>query len=275
MPIRVSKISLLILITFTIHAAFGQKLTGKVKSYKDTYYSLHEVYGKLKKGPKLNDTIFHDQLVIFDPNGNVSQSVEYNADGTVNSKYQAQRDLQDNNMESVYVRFDPELIIEKKPFIIESVKYPSGEICAMGYKTDNLGNPMEETLYDLMGQLILSVKIYRNADGKPTEYKYSNGNTDSYKYDNLGNKTQWVSVTSTGNTTKTNYSYDAHGNIEVEEIDNFFKSSYNFHIEHNTFSYKYDKFGNWTERIDYEHDIPQRIIVRTIEYSEATADLMP
>lgn len=275
MPIKVIKFSLLILITLTMHTAFGQKLNGKVKSFKDTYYSIHEVYGKIKKGPALNDTLFHDKAVTFDYNGNVSQSIEYNADGTVNSKYLANPDRADNHIESVFVRFDPEMIIEKKPFIIESVKYPSGEICAVNYKDDIHGRPMEETLLDLMGQVILTVKIYRDEPGNPTQYTFSNGAADRYKYDQNGNRIEWISVTSTGNTTKTTFRYDAHGNITEEEIDNFFKSSYNFHIEHNTFSYKYDKFDNWTERIDYEHDIPQRIVVRTIEYSDATAGLIP
>jgi len=57
------------------------------------------------------------------------------------------------------------------------------------------------------------------------------------------------------------------GNVVEENIDNYFKSSYKYMIEHNTYEYQYDKQGNWTERIDYEHDIPVRMVVRTIDYS--------
>ena len=261
-----SKILLLILISFIADPTFGQGMKGKIKSFRDSYFSVHEIYGKIKKGTKLNDSVSHDQIVSFDQNGNVTEAIDYNFDGTIFCKYIGRNDYKDNNIESIYVRFDSKLIIEKKSFLLASVKYPSGEMCEMAYKNDLKGRPIEETIFDLMGSVLFTIIIKRDENGNSLEYNFSDGVVYLFKYDNHGNRVELIYRSSTGKTSITTYKNDASGNMIEENINDFFKSSYKFHDEHNTYRYLYDKQGNWIERTDYEHDIPQRIVVRAIEY---------
>lgn len=262
------KILFVALFSFMIGPAFGQKLNGKVKSYKDCYYSLHEVFGKIKKGARLNDSIFRDQHVSFDKNGNIALAIEYNPNGTVNSRFTGMGDYANNHIESIFVRFDTEMKIDKKPFILKTVNYPSGELCELTYKNDTSGLPVEQTIFDLMGRALFKITIKRDEKGNALEYNFSDGNVDQYKYDNDGNRVEWISRTASGHTTVTFYKHDLSGNIVDESINDNFKSSYKYHYEHNTYKYAFDKQGNWVERTDYEHDIPQRIVIRTIEYSK-------
>jgi YD repeat-containing protein len=246
---------------------FGQRLKGKVLSYRDTYYSVCEKFGKIKKGPKLDDAFSHDQYVLYDQNGNITQSIEYNSDGTIFCKYKGGTGYEDNNVESIYLRFDPEIIIDRKPFIMESAIYGWGEMYEMTYKNDSVGRPIQETIFDLMGNLLYKITIKRDEKGNSLEDKYSDGTVDQYKYDDKGNRIEWVSRSSCGSTTRTSAKYNASGNVIEMITDNFFKSRYKFHYETYTYKYLYDTQGNWIERIDYENNKPQKIVIRTIEYS--------
>jgi len=263
----ICKIILFILISLTIDPAFGQRLNGRVKSYRATYYSVHERFGKIKKGPKLNDSLFHDQYVAFNPEGNMIEAIEYYSDSTINSRFIGDPGYDDNNIESIYIRFDPDPKIERKPFILKSVKYPSGEMCEMNYKNDSSGIPVEEVIFDLMGRTIFTIIIKRDERGNPLEYKFSDGYTDQFKYDDQGNRIDWISRAASGHTAMMSYKYDQDGNMIEENINDFFKSSYKYQVDHNTFSYVFDNRGNWTERTEYEHNIPKRIVVRAIEYA--------
>lgn len=263
----ISKVLLLGLLSLMIIPIFGQRLKGKVTSYRDTYYSVLEKFGKIKKGPKLNDAVFHDQYVSYDQNGNINHSIEYNSDGTIYCKFKGRADYEDNNVESIYLRFDPEIIIEKKPFIMESVTYSWGEMYEMKYENDSTGRPVEETIFDLMGNVLYKITIKRDEKGNSLDDKYSDGTVDQYKYDSKGNRIEWVSHSSSGSTSRTFVKYNEYGHMIEMITDNFFKSRYKFHYETYTYKYLYDKQGNWTERIDYENNKPQRIVIRAIEYS--------
>jgi YD repeat-containing protein len=249
-----------------ISSSFGQRLSGVIKQYRDDCYSVHEIYGKVKKDKKIHDSVFRSQVVLLDENGNILQVTESNSDGTEYCRYYGKKGYRDNNVESVFVRFEPRISIDRKPFLIGSVRYFSGEMCEIDYKNDEHGRPVEETLYDLMGAVSFTVSIKRDGKGNPLEYKFSDGAIDKYKYDSNGNRIEWFSKSATGKTTITSYKHDERGNVVEEIVKDFFKSSYKFHDEFNTYVYRYDKQGNWIERIDYEHDIPQRMVVRTIEY---------
>jgi YD repeat-containing protein len=264
--IPVWRIFLLVQLSLMINSTFGQRLNGKVKSYRDSYYSVLEKYGEIKKGPKLNDPNFHDEYVSFDQNGNVTQSVEYNSDGTIYCKYNGKYDYADNNIESIYVSFDPEIRILRKPFILESVRYSWGEMCKMTYKIDFKVRPIEQTIFDLMGRELYTITIKRDEKGNVLEENFTDGTVNQYKYDNKGNRIEWISRSAGGSATITSFKYDESGNIIEMNTDNFFKSTYKFHYEHSTYVYRYDDHGNWIERTEYEHDKPERIVVRTIEY---------
>jgi hypothetical protein len=273
--LKTSKISLLALLILFIEPVFAQRLKGRVISCQENYYSVREVYGKLKKGIKLSDSLFHDHFFSYDENGNIDHMIDFNPDGTTNCKYFAEKDHGNNHFESVFARFDHAMRMDKKTFLIESVQYPSGEFCAMSYKYDSIGRPVEETIFDLMGQVLNTIAIKRDGTGHFVEYAGADGSVDRYHYENNGNLTRWSSGTPDGNTTITTYKYDHFGDVAEEYVDNFFKSSYKYHIEHNTYQYQYDTHGNWTERTDFEHDIPVRLVIRTIVYAsdEETTNL--
>ncbi len=256
-----------ILLLSTFNYCYAQKLKGKVKSYTDTYFAVSESFGLVKKGPKLQDSTFHDQYVVYNQSGNIIEAIEYGSVGSIYCKFKARDGYKDNVIESIYVRFEKEIVIKKKPFIIESAKYIWGEWCEMDFKNDTTGLPSEEIIHDLMGRELYKVMIKRDEKGNPIEYKYSNGAVDKYKYDNHGNKIEWVSSSSTGVGVINTYKYDASGNLIEENINDLHNSYYHFYTLLNTYTYKYDKYGNWIQRIEYEQLIPKRMIIRKIVYS--------
>jgi len=258
---------ILVLLFLMTNSTFGQRLEGKINSYRDTYYSVHDKFGKIQKGPKLNDSLFHDQCAFFDQNGNIIELVEYNADGTIYCKFKARYNYDDNNIESIYVRFDPDITIDRKPFIIESVRYSWGERYEMTYKNDSKGRPTEETIYDLFDRVLYKITIKRDEEGNSLEENFSDGTVSQYKYDDKGNRIECVFHSSNSNIIVTSYKYDIYGNIIEMNINNFFKSIFKFHYDNYTYKYLYDSHGNWIERTDYDNDKPQRIVVRTIDYS--------
>ena len=263
----IRKLLIFVFLSLIVVPIFGQRMKGRVKSYTVSCFSVFEKFGEIKKGAHLTDPKMHDELVTLDQNGNLIQSTEYNADGTVYARYKGKYDYLDNNIESVYVNFDPEITMERKPYILESVRYSWGEMCKMAYKINFAGHPVEETISDLMGREIGKISIIRNENGKSLEDSFSDGTVDRYKYDSDGNRTEWISRSPGGSTTITTYIHDASGNVIEKNINNFFKSTYKFHYDVYTYHYKVDKKGNWIERVDYENGKPQRLVLRTIEYA--------
>lgn len=248
-------------------AGYGQRMKGNVSSYKESYYSVKDSYGKLKPDTKINDSVFHDRFVAFDQKGNISEMAEFNPDGSIASKFKGSNDYPDNHFETLYAKFDPEVSIDRKPFIVESVKYTSGEFCEMSYKNDSLGRPFEEIIYDLMGREIYKITFLRDQNGRLRENDYSDGTVERYKYDEKGNVKEIVSRHLNSKPTVTTYAYDESGNIIEMNINNYFKTTFKFQYENYSYKYLFDKNGNWTQRIIFEGGRPQRIVVRTIEYS--------
>ena len=99
---------------------------------------------------------------------------------------------ENNNFESIFVRVDPQQIIEIVPFIVESVKYPSGEIYVMNYSADPEGRPAEEIIYNLMGQVVSKIEIVRDESGNVREYRFSDGRADRNKYDKQENRIERI-----------------------------------------------------------------------------------
>ena len=264
----VFNIAIILLLSSTINLCYGQKMKGNVKFYKDTYFSVNIVFGNPRPKDQLHDSLYHDKQVFFDRNGNITEVFEYDSIERVYCKFKANNDYKNNLIETIYARFEPEEILDKKPFIVESVKYFWGEMCQMTYKNDSRGLPEAEIIYDLMGQELSKVAIKRDETGNPLEYKFSDGSMEKFKYDNHGNRVESFYSSAKGLTILTTCLYDVYGNLIEENISDSHKVYYHFHYEHNTFAYKYDKHGNWTEKIDYEHDIPMRIVIRKIEYSK-------
>ena len=262
----ISYITLLLILLLSFNASFGQKLKGKVKSYRDSYFGISETFGILSKGIKLEDSAYRDQYVVLNETGNVSQVTEYNHDESVYCTFKCKSDYKDNHVESMYVMFSQEARIDRKPFLIETVNYHWGEWCAISYRNDSTGLPAEEIIYDLMGRELFKIRIKRDAKGNPVEYHNSNGTIDWYKYDIKGNRVEWITGTSNGAAIIRTYKYDVNGDVVEEQVDDLYKANYHFYNEVYAFVYQYDKHGNWIKRIDYEQSLPKRMVQRTIDY---------
>ena len=264
---RIFKLLFLAVFAMILQPGSAQRMKGKVSSFRESYYLVKDNFGKLKPGTKINDSVYHDRFVAFDPRGNISEMVEFNADGSTACKFKGSNDYPDNHFETLFAKFDPEVTIDRKAFIVESVKYSSGEFCEMSYKNDSLGRPFEEIIYDLMGREIYKITFIRDHTGRLIENDFSNGTVERYKYDSQGNIKELNSRHLNSKPTMTSYEYDESGNIIEMSINNYFKTTFKFQYENYTYKYQFDKNGNWTERIVFEGGKPQRMIVRTIEYS--------
>ncbi len=260
------KFLIILLLSIIMQPTWAHRLKGRVKSYTDCYYSIRENFGRIKKGSRLADTILHNQQVFFDEKGNVSQATDFHEDGTMDCIYDAKSGYEDNIIESFHVRLNMETSMEKMPFILESANFNYGGLCRMTYKNDIYGRPVEETIYDLLGKVLLKTTIKRDSVGNALEEKYSDGTVNRNTYDRDGNIIECYSSKPDGNIVVTTFRHNEHGDIIEKNVNNFFNSRYKFVYENYTYEYKYDKMGNWIERTEYENLIPQRILVRTIEY---------
>ena len=259
-------ILLLLLLVLVILPAHGQRMKGKVRSFRVTYYSVHQDFGKIRKHSRLDDPMHHDYDVFFDQNGNITHSVEYYPDGTIYCKCKGRDDYEDNKVESAYVRFYPEKEIDRKSFILKSVSFGLGRMCEMTYKNDSMGRPVEETIADPMGQVLFNSWIERDEKGNSTEELFSDGTVYRNKYDEDGNRIE--SIKAKGHdTTVTSFKYDKEGNIIEMNVNNFYKSTYKYRYDNFKYCYRYDDTGNWIERIEFDNDIPSRMAIRKITYS--------
>jgi len=243
-------------------------LNGRVNSYSERYYSVIEKFGKTSRGPRLIDSTLRDQAVSLDPNGNVIQAVEYNADGSVFCVYKAIQGYSDNHIESAYLRCEPKKAIDRKDFLLESATYSWGMCCELNYKNDTNGWPVEQTVLNLMGDDVYTLILVRDIRGRAQEDSCTDGTHNHFHYDNEGRLNEQISFFANSNIIVTTFRYDKWGNLIEKKVNNFFKSTYKFQYDIFRYDYRYDRHNNWTERTDYEDDIPQRIVTRKIEYAD-------
>ncbi len=146
--------------------------------------------------------------------------------------------------------------------------------CKYTYKYDNNGNKIEENCYNSDGSLCWKYTYKYDNNGNTIEknsYK-SDGSLYrkyTYKYDNNGNKIEENGYKSDGSLDyKYTYKYDNNGNtIEGNRYNSDGSLDYKY-----TYKYKYDKYGNWIQKIYFEQkgeksiSLPQTITEQTIEY---------
>jgi hypothetical protein len=264
---KLSSFLFVILLSALINSASGHMLKGNVVSCKDVYYSVRDQFGKITAGSPLKDSLYHDQSLTFDQKGNVTELTEYFYDGTVYCKFKGSSAYADNHMETVFVRFDPGPVAERLPFIIESVRYGSGEMCDMTYVNDSAGRPVEESISDLMGNIVYKISFKRDKYGNILSDQFSNGTTDIYKYDPKGTCRELITTPANIKPTVTSFNYDETGNLIERNVNNYFQSTFKYRYDILTYKYAFDKTGNWKQRIEYENGEPRRMVIRTIRYS--------
>jgi hypothetical protein len=178
------------------------------------------------------------ELNIFDASNDLSGSYKYNYDVSGNktgSKYYG-TDNSFKKRESY--KYD------NKGNAIEQIEYNSNDrlILRHVYKYDGKGNQVESSTYSSLASL---------------EERYT------HKYDDKGNRIE------------TN-AYDSNGNLESKGTWTYDK--YNNPIQNNWFNkkgvlssayryeYEYDQQGNWIKKIEFEKNVPQKVILREIIY---------
>lgn len=218
-----------------VTTTFGQKLKGKVKSYREIGYEVIDKFGEVKKGPKSGEI-----QVSYDQKGNVIKLVEYNPNGTISRTYVGSSNYNDNNIQSGDVFFvdgslTGEMIEGFQLFIIESVLDSSGNtIHKMSYKNDLNGRPIEESIFDRNGRLLTKIVYKRDEKGNAVEVIDRNG-IMYFTYDENGNKIENHIEGGRG----VSYKYDLNGNeIEIHDYDRI-----------TTMEYQLDNHGNWVRQI--------------------------
>lgn len=241
---------LLVLITSFV---FAQKqktdwayndLKGAVKSVKKTGTYRYRQNGKFTEWAAIKS-----ELMVFDSKGNKTEHTFYKEDGTYDYKQIIKRDA------------------------VAKTKESGTDLPGSGkgiFRYDDNGNELEEQQYKSDGSLISKYINTHDANGNLTmskgykpdgsllttrKWKYdSKGNTiesdmgwgiDSYKYDGNGNRTEQLNYNPDG-TLKLRYTfkYDDKGN----KTEEFKYTATGVLKDHNTWTYEYDKQGNWIKR---------------------------
>jgi len=87
----------------------------------------------------------------------------------------------------------------------------------------------------------------------------------TYKYDKNGNNIELIGYDSDGSVEgKITYKYDEQGN----PIEGYLYNLDGSLAEEYTSQYEYDEQKNWTKKIEFRNDVPQRITEREYQYYE-------
>lgn len=268
-------------------------LIGKVKILEEKNYIATEKFGKPIK-LKLQDW----RITTFNILGNIIEEKTLYDDGEIYSirriKY-----YENNIIENTFVCGGisdiNKYIYDKNGNNIEFTYYQNGEISVKQInKFDNNNNLIDHRLYQYDGILkdkTLSKFNDYNLEIESEEYSFNGtscvlASKKTMEYDNNGNLIEEKNYDEKGNLKFIyKYVYDEKNN-EIEKIltkdntiekntrilDKFNNSINGFEYLNNklksnfTNKYKYDKKGNWIQRIHFNNDIANRIDEKHIEY---------
>ena len=219
-----------------------QGLKGKVEIMSESIYTPEG--GKKKIATK--------KVFKYDANGNRTELAAYKPDGTINSTIRSTYDA------------NGKLTSEETLLANGAVDLNSS------IKTDANGNKIEQQDIRPGGNALFNYKYLYSYDekGQLLEWLAYRGNGAfffkyDFKYDDKGNKTEWIRRAAGGSVIgKVIYKYDAKNNL-VEETeydkDGNIKATY-------TYSYNFDRKGNWTRQNKVQNNKVVEIKEREIEY---------
>lgn len=252
------------------------KLSGEVKSVRETSFEAVERFGNIEKGEI--KAYMYSTYKVFGQHGNMIEKTIYKSDSSLYLKNLFKYDNKGNKIEEIWY-------------------YPSGDIDRkMTYKYDEQGDMTEFNSYSSTGELYTSSKhIYKYDDqGNMIEIRsyYDNNfdvySLDLYKYDDKGNMIEYIWYHFDGSLQKKeHYLYDDNGNMiekkdfssdgTIIEVVSIFNDKGNI-IEKKrlnlnrileslyTYDYENDSRGNWIKKIEFIRGAPIGIIEREIEY---------
>jgi len=188
----------------------------------------------------------------YDANGNMKELSNYKADGKINSTIRSTYDASGK-------------------LIKEETLLGNGTVdLVSAIKTDAKGNKIEQQDVRPMGNILFNYKYYYKYDekGQQTERIAYRGNGTFlfryiFKYDDNGNKTEWIQEGSDSSVVgKVVYKYNEKNNLaeETEYRGNgSVKAMY-------TYTYEFDKKGNWIRRKKMLDGKVAEIKERNIQY---------
>lgn len=286
------KISRLILISITITFLFNSisyaqeqnlkdlNLNGSVKLYEVKVYSAINNGDSIVKGNPIRD---EHQFVKFNKEG---IKTEYNYYDTNNkymgnaeyyyypeefynktiftdsigkiSRYYIYKFDQHNNL----VQFKS---YDKNDMVIDSMNY---ENIKSDIKKDSIGNKIEETNYNLDGEKDgKQIYKYNKKQQLQEAITYNNENRASYKttnkYDDNKNILETSFFTESPLLIETELIIEK--GVEYTEETTWTTEEMTFEKK-TTYTYKYDIKGNWIKKVEFENDLPLKIMERKIEY---------
>lgn len=243
-----------------------RNLLGRVKKIEEI------VYGEINK----ENCIETERTISkYDKEGYVMESVDYNPEKSVVSKYIFKRG--NGFVERLWVGEDDRFIQKNILYFSKEGRKTKEDIID---KDENLdyryvytygeNGRLEEVLYDKKMNTIQCKNNYVIDDeGKKME-EYKADKTGkiiekiSYRYDQMGRVCKEFYHNIEENTkVQTTYKYDQRGNEVQRNIKNLSLGG----VEYNyMYVYKYDEKGNWIEGSEYLYGQKQRTIRRNIEY---------
>ncbi|MFJ1492301.1 hypothetical protein [Capnocytophaga canis] len=196
-------------------------------------------------------------IYIYNELGNLRELSTYNADGGLIEKRICKYDTKKNNIETNVYNSDG--VLKTK----------------LTYKYDDKGNTIEINSYNSEGGLEIKYTYKYDEKGNTIEKnEYYPPNSERAKFTIStsialsqmsveDDKEEKVSNFDGSVEYRTTYKYDENG--EIIEKKNYRSQS---NLEKRTYTYEYDKYGNWVKRITYKNDKPKFIAEREIEYYE-------
>jgi hypothetical protein len=247
-------------------------LNGKVKQVTLNCFYVNEKSGEIIKEKKCDD---NNYSVVYDVKGkkieltvhssgwrNEKRVFKYNTKGTLSELHLFDAD---NNLLSKFIDN-----CDENGNKIESNLYDTDNnlINRQTYKYDDKGNEIEHNEYNSKNILILKHIYKYDVEGNQIESSaytpvgnFENKNIN--KYDDKRNRIETNSYNAEGIIeSKGTWKYDEKNN-PIEE--NWYNQQGILNSKY-IYNYVYDQKGNWLKKMEFEKDIPKRIIIKEIMY---------
>lgn len=215
----------------------------KVKTSTETTFLVRHQNGKTEKikGPAF--------ALTFDKNGNLTQAIDYNPNGSQEGISTFEYDQHGNKIKETYQSQKSSSLFTYKYQYSNGRKTQEerhegngGAVIRKNFTYDNKQNISEISEYESDGRL------YRRT---------------TFKYDEKNNKTEEARYNADGSlSSRTTYKYDDKGN----QTEYVLYSEENVKEDSATYQYEYDQYGNWTKRTKTKNGSVQEIIERQVTY---------
>lgn len=209
------------------------------------------VNGKLEEQKKFNgqNASIDRTTYNYDKNGNLKGQNIYLGSNAVQYKDVYEYDSQNRKVSEIRYNFNDEMLYKTE------FRYDDAGNLGVKETTNSKGEPeyLEKFTYDKSGNL-LSRSAYEKGGAVTTE--------DVYEYDAKNNRTAWSVYQNKNLIMKTKYRYNDKG-----ELTDLISSDNNNKIfDNSSYTYEYDKNGNWTKKTTTKGGKPVYTEEREITY---------